>query len=694
MFSFINSAVLFSLFALTIPLIIHLLNRQKRQRIQFSSLRFLKFLEKQRIRKLSIYQYLLILVRTLLILMIIFAFARPVYNSTLEIAGTRTAITAAIILDNGLNMRGYDSGEKKFDLAITQLKNLISSYSSKDKIFIITGADLSLIPLDSLKVNTIMCSYTSTKFLDAWRLAKSEINKQSTFLKEIHLISDISFLPQAIYDLLLSDTEVSYYLHKIGSGYINNISIDSLALSSQIIERDKNISVTIFIQNRSPFPHDAVGVHLYSQNKRLAYQNISLQPFETKEIPLKFRPSNSGLFAGYVEIQEDDLVEDNRYYFSLYIPQKINVLFVDDNPSVYIRSALQSMEQTTEIEIVHDQYNAWGRQLFDNYDIIILSNLADISSVLIQRAIQFAGEGGGLIIIPGEKSAPKSINDLVTGFGKIFRIGPLIRIEDSNNFITLTPPSPENPLLKNLFRNSAINYALPKFFRYYQLESGPQTELTLRFRNNAPFFISGKHHSGFVGIFSVYFDNSWTDFQFKGIFAPFISRIIYLSVTQTSKRVSWIKSGDNFTLDLISSSESDFQIFPPDQNSYQIIPERRNNLLMFSSSDLINPGNYYLSDSEQNIHLISVNVEHTKLNGSLKELDSIVKENISHIKSDLPIPAQLDHFRRGIEITTILFILTILLILFELLLVKKMEGKKGFSLSHAHQEEFFNKTKS
>ena len=67
--TFLNPFVLFGLFAAAIPIIIHFLTRQKAKEIPFSSLRFLKLLENQQIRRLRWKQILLLIIRTMIILL-------------------------------------------------------------------------------------------------------------------------------------------------------------------------------------------------------------------------------------------------------------------------------------------------------------------------------------------------------------------------------------------------------------------------------------------------------------------------------------------------------------------------------------------------------------------------------------------------------------------------------------------------
>ena len=77
MLTFLNSAILFGLAAVTIPILIHLFTRQKTKTIYFSSLKFLKQLQQRQIRKLKIRQLLLLLIRSLLVLALVLAFRIP-----------------------------------------------------------------------------------------------------------------------------------------------------------------------------------------------------------------------------------------------------------------------------------------------------------------------------------------------------------------------------------------------------------------------------------------------------------------------------------------------------------------------------------------------------------------------------------------------------------------------------------------
>src|SRR3990172_2154635 len=99
--TFLNPALLFGLAAAAIPVILHLLNLRKLRTVDFSTLTFLKELQQSRIRRLKLRQVLLLIVRTLMVVFIVLAFARPALRGSLPSAfGGDAGATIAIVLDD------------------------------------------------------------------------------------------------------------------------------------------------------------------------------------------------------------------------------------------------------------------------------------------------------------------------------------------------------------------------------------------------------------------------------------------------------------------------------------------------------------------------------------------------------------------------------------------------------------------
>ena len=104
--SFLTPFFLWLLPLSAIPLIIHLLNRRNLITIDFSTLRFLKLLERESIRKLQILQLLLLILRTIIILCIILMISRPVINGIFNLQNSGESALHAIIMDDSFSMSG------------------------------------------------------------------------------------------------------------------------------------------------------------------------------------------------------------------------------------------------------------------------------------------------------------------------------------------------------------------------------------------------------------------------------------------------------------------------------------------------------------------------------------------------------------------------------------------------------------
>ena len=140
--TFLNPAILFGLVAASIPVIIHFLNLKKLKKIEFSTLNFLKELQKNKIRKIKFKQWLLLALRVMIIIFIVAAFARPTLEGV-SIGGTTSAAktTAVFILDDTFSMSVVDQDGSYFNQAKQTIKNLLSNFEEGDEcgLILISG---------------------------------------------------------------------------------------------------------------------------------------------------------------------------------------------------------------------------------------------------------------------------------------------------------------------------------------------------------------------------------------------------------------------------------------------------------------------------------------------------------------------------------------------------------------------------
>jgi hypothetical protein len=102
-FSFLNGAFLAALAAAVLPVIIHLLSRRRAQEVQFAQLRFLDEITRRKVRRMQLRQWLLLLLRTLVIAFLALTLSRPVWHGPGALR-QRGSSTVAILVDDSFSM--------------------------------------------------------------------------------------------------------------------------------------------------------------------------------------------------------------------------------------------------------------------------------------------------------------------------------------------------------------------------------------------------------------------------------------------------------------------------------------------------------------------------------------------------------------------------------------------------------------
>src|SRR5213083_879887 len=193
--SFLNPFLLFGSLALAIPVLIHLVRREKSEIIPFSSLMFLLKVPKRSIRQQKMKNLLLMALRLLILALLVGAFARPYLTQPARLAANANSNRGTVLmLDTSYSM-GYGNN---FDKMKTEAKKRIDSLRDTDRMAIIAfNANASMLSRptsdkNALKaaVDTLEPSFEGTVYYDAFTLADRALNQFGGDQKELVVISD------------------------------------------------------------------------------------------------------------------------------------------------------------------------------------------------------------------------------------------------------------------------------------------------------------------------------------------------------------------------------------------------------------------------------------------------------------------------------------------------------------------------
>lgn len=682
MFTFLNSVVIPLLLASAIPLLIYLFNRRKVRTIPFSSLRFLKMLESQRIRHVRLFQILLILVRTLFILFLVLSFSRPAIMKVFSGGGSSARATAVLLLDDSYSMQISQGNENSYDRAQKYLAEILKSFKDDDQVFILSAsADSGLVKPVEISAPDLAKKFPVKNYSPAlctvFRKAGKIFTEHPNVNKEFYFISDFKIPQSVCRDSLIKNVfseEIKIFLARAGSTQeIQNIGIDTAYVVSQFYEIKKPLTIKVVLHNYSAQETATTAVHLFGANKRLAAQNPEIQAAQSKEVLLNFVPEKAGYQLLHIEIDDDDLLADNRYYLSLNLTEKIKILAVNTTPLPALQSALQILNAKTAAQIEYTTFSAWQGKNFAAYDIILINDLPNMNAALTSRLQTFLDNNKSIILIPGDILTSKATpaGSLLSG-RTIF--GNLQSAAQAGGYFALDDNFLQKSLFRSVFEKKQARPALPEIYKYYKLSVAGETIISLR--NGDPFLqhYSGGKNGKNLYVFASALSREWTKLPLSGVFVPLLQRLFFRAAqTETEQRP--LITGEDFNLFLPDISQHQrYVLNQPNAEPFPVIPKQAEAGLFFDIKTLAEPGHYSLLEDGKTKHVFAVNLSSGELRPPFMDFTKIFPEALNFSKPE-EIKDKIMQSREGSELWLIFLILAFLMLVSEMLLIRKIEGK-------------------
>lgn len=539
--TFLNPSILFGLIAASLPVILHFLNLKKLKKVDFSTLIFLKELQKNKIRKIKLKQWLLLLLRILIIITLVIAFARPTVKS--DWIGTSAAKTTAVfIIDNTFSMSVVTNEGSYLNKSKQIAKELLNNFKSGDEVAIIPfipdsgfkikpGSDLSVVLKE---IDNVQISPARKTLNESLITAAKILYESKNFNKELYLFTDLQ--SGSLFETESQLSKINELLKGSKFFYLNlnkkqpiNLGVDSIKLDTQIFERNKQINFQASVKNYSNTNVNGSIVSLFINNKKSAQQSITLNSGETKEIFFESTLSDTGLVNASVELDDDDIIPDNKQFISFYVPDKIKVLLLYNNLEDlrFIRLVLNNPVnnfQITELNIL--QLPSHNLQ---KYDAVVLAAIPENNG--IQQIKNFISNGGGLLFFPESNGKIKSIKDFFT---KLELPNPEGFAGKQNSFDSSTQFEKidfAHPVFFNLFEDkSKTSLDSPEIYYYLKIFPGINGKNIISMFDRSAFLSEFKLGFGKVLIFNTSPVLSWSSFPIKSIFPAIINKsILYLS---------------------------------------------------------------------------------------------------------------------------------------------------------------------
>lgn len=462
---FKNPNILYALFALLIPIIVHLFQLRKFQKTDFTNVKFLKELVVKTRKSSQLKKWLLLACRLLIFVCIILAFSEPSFTQKDTLLQKPETI---FYIDNSFS--NQEKGEKGELLKVT-IQELLESYPNDEKISIITNTKtfknktLSDIKTDliDLEYSPYQLDYKSVT-LKAEQLFKSKVNKRliciSDFQKNNTLDSNYfksDYNTKLIQVLPLSKSNIS-----IDSAYFSTHNTTNTHLNIVVKKQHsalKNVPISIY-NNDSIISKTAIGL-------KNDLNTISVSVPNATNLNLK------------IQLTDQKCVFDNTIFVSKSKPIKQQILAIG---SIDNNQFLSKIYTSDKFIFKQSTSSSIDFSTLESQHLIILNELKSISVALIKNLKTFSKNGGVIVCIPSDNGNITDYNNLNNVFGN-----------ENNNDTRLTKIHFSHPIFSNVFEKEISNFQYPTFKQHYQLKNYQNSLLTLEngnplLVNNANFY--------------------------------------------------------------------------------------------------------------------------------------------------------------------------------------------------------------
>lgn len=540
--SFLSPFILFGLLAAAIPIAIHLIRKEKPPKMLFGTLRFLKNTSKKLILFQQIQQWLLLLLRAAVISLLVFAFARPLFDGAIASLVDAEPESSVILLDVSMSMR---YGERNA-LARTAARDLLAGMSAGDEVGIVafggsavsvrelsTDLDGARAFLDALPEP----GFEVTRFMPALRLANDLLESSRHESRTIHLISDYQASGLGGDD---SGWVMSAGVHlnpvDVGEGPSRNLLLTDVRSPDQLIENQSEYEILARVRSTGSVHVDQAEVRLLLDDVETARVPVNLTDLSEEVVRLPAVFDTAGTHRGEIRVGTDDFDVDNSYFFTVDVMAKIRVLLVNGEPSVnwyedeahWLALAIGGNAESPFVLTRSTPRELDAAQLAQHDVVVLLNAGSDLSSTQANALSDFVRDGGSLLLAPGDRVNPGPFNQL---FGAISpaTLDQAVRL-NGGDYLLIADMDRRHPVLLPLGSDWGV-----RFEGYWAASAAPEADVLMQFDNGSPALLERAVGQGRVMLFASSLDTEWNNLPLQGLYLPFAHESLRYLAQATEK---------------------------------------------------------------------------------------------------------------------------------------------------------------
>jgi N-terminal double-transmembrane domain len=612
---FLYPNILWCLFALAIPIIIHLFNFRRHKIVYFSNTATLKTIEQENAKTKKLKYIIALIMRMLFVAALVFAFAYP-YNPDQKLKTDDADNLVAVYIDNSMSMQSQSSEISLIEDARASARKIVSNISPSQRFVLLTNSrqpdneypmnqDEMLMSIDAMQTESSPMSinvlYENLQMI----MRRNGFKSASLFM-----YSDFQDNMMNL-DGIVADSAIQIVAMPLKSDYQQNIYIDTVWLSSPILQKDLANEINVRVVNESSKEIKGLPVNFEIDGKAVAFNTIDVPANGRNDISMQFILNENG--KGSVSINDFPITFDDAYNFTLNVRPVIKIVELSTDNGV---SAIQTLfSKDSLFNYTRIDPRRIDQQYLSDCQLIIIDGDDIVNETMMQSIFDLAKEGCSVVLLPSESSENFESSKF------------------SEDTLSINAIASQHPFFDDIFVSIPENADLPKVYKHVQInKSRFNNSLSLiSLQNGTSFFTLSKIGAGNVFAFASKFDKNWTNFTENSLFVPIMYKIAMLG--GQVNRLSYTVGVDKelSVNDLTAFSEGDIRIRDV-ENTFEMIPmvELRNNRALIRLYDEL-PGTGFYTINHGDEVLATTAWNDSRLESKMKffdreEVDKLLKD--------------------------------------------------------------------
>ncbi|MBD3162032.1 MAG: hypothetical protein GF346_07030 [Candidatus Eisenbacteria bacterium] len=578
---FVNGVFLAGLAAAALPILIHLFSRRRTRTVAFPSLEFLEEVSRKKVRRIQLRQFLLLLLRVLIIALFALAIARPTVQSGMGGIG-RGNSTVAIVLDNSFSMAARDPARSDlpppvgtggsgspvpeegtvYETAKLRALEILSMMRDGDRAVLALAAEPVRLPYESpitdlgLLRREIEQAPLSARPADLARAVERSarlLAEGRTPNRELYIVSDFQRIDietwraarAGVEDTLSGPAaalpeEVRVYLVPARVLPVENLAIERVRLDLAASEAETGARLFATVANHSEQEAREVVVRALPEGETgdaLGEAYVTVPPGGRADATLLLRRlPESGRLS--VRLTPDPLSWDNVGYLVTEQPGLRRILVVSGasdpatDPGVrFVRLALDpsGTQEFFQIETVSADDPGLADRL--DADAVLLLDVPRLPASVVDRLERYRAEGGGLLVVLGQRTDPRTYNTTIfPRLAEIELLGMRGDPDQEDLYRSLRVSATGHPIFDGFPAGAGATLTSARFQRVLEARAGDGTRVLAEYSGGLPALIEDRN----VLVMASSFDGEWNDLPTSGAFVPLLHRMLVYLITEGS----------------------------------------------------------------------------------------------------------------------------------------------------------------